>query len=307
MVSPELSGEVYRKPFISCMFGCAMQPHAFIKRWSNEVPTLYFLDICAVNATKIPKENVKIDTRKAKLVERLIRLDKSHNSFSYLLALAEKVSDSRGKMSNDELLEQVLRDVAALRAFFVKSRIIEPDEFLISYTQDLYQVPHEVAHDAYIKFLRIANDRLDLGNAVAKPHRLRKAEEILMEADALAIGRQHPVVLVTLACLYGNSSAKRVMKFKANTVRFDAENALADIMIISRFFPEKLKMEQAGREWKTSYDQCDFITDDDGLLGILRCFEAKNARLEKIENLYRTYIEVKLNFRLLFTEISSLN
>ena len=139
--------------------------------------------------------------------------------------------------------------------------------------------PHELSQYAYIQFLRVVNDRFALGNPVGRPLRLQKAEEILREADALSIGRQHPVVLVTLRCLYGNSSARKVMKFKADPARFDAENALADIMIISRFLPRKLEIEQLGREGKASFLRTDFITDDDGLASILRCFEGEFCKI----------------------------
>jgi hypothetical protein len=278
---------------------------AFMRRWSDEVPTLYFLDICVTNATKLSLQALEKDTRKGALVTRLKELDKPQNSFSYLLALAEKVSDARGELTDTELEDQVVADVAALRAFFAHARVVEPDEFLRGYVRALRRMPHELSHDAYIRFLRAANDQFTLANPAARPRRLQKAKEILTAADALSIGRQHPVVLVTLGCLYGNSAAKKLMKFKADGARFNAENALADIMIISRLIPRKLEIEQWGREGKASFLRSDFLTDDDGLAGILKCFEGESVRSECKGNVHQTEMRLTVHLEMLFPEIGT--
>lgn len=304
MVSTGSSQGFRRGPQITLTFRSSPELISFMQQWSNAVPTLYFMDICATNVTKLSPEAVKRDARKGALVDRLKQLDKPQNSFSYLLALAEKVNDSSGKLSDTELREQILLDVAALRAFFVNARVVEPDEFLVGYAQTLRGTPHELSQPAYIQFLKVANDQFALGNAVAQPLRLQKAEEILKEADALSIARQHPVVLLTLACLYGNVSAKKVMKFRADPGRFDAANALADIMVIGRFLPRKLEIEQLGREGKTSFVRSDFVTDDDGLAGILRCFEGEAVTSQQKGELHQTQTRVTIKFELLFPEMS---
>ncbi len=303
MASPG-SGEEFRcGPQIKLTFESSPELNALMRRWSDEIPTLYFVDICVANVTKRSRKAVEGDARKAALFDRFKELDKRQNSFSYLLALTEKVSDSRGDLADAELEEQILRDVAALRAFFVNARIVESDAFLVGYVRALRRTPHELSQHAYIQFLRAANDRFVLGNSVARPLRLQKAEEILKEADALSIARRHPVVLVTLGCLYGNPSARKVMKFKADAARFDAENALADIMIISRFLPRKLEIEQLGREGKASFLRSHFITDDDGLASILRCFEGEAVRSESKGDVHQTQTSVTVNFGLLFPEL----
>jgi len=103
------------------------------------------------------------------------------------------------------------------------------------------------------------------------------AKDLLNEADALGISRQHPLVTLILACLYGNSAAKKLMKFKENSASFCAENALADIMAISRFAQLKLQIEFLGRQGG-KFLRSDFVTDDDGLTEVFRCFEPDFVR-----------------------------
>lgn len=303
MTSPGPGTEFRRGPQVSFTVEAILEFDAFVRQWSDAVPTLYFVDICVANAVKLSQDKLARDARKTSLIDRLRRLDKPQNSFSFLLALVEKVHDPRSRLSDAELREQIVGDVAALNAFFVHARVIEPDEFLILYAEALRGVPHELSQPAYAQFLRTANDRFALGNPVAKPRRLRTAEEILMAADALSVARQHPVVLVTLACLYGNASARKVMKFKADPEKFDVENALADIMVISRFLPRKLEIEQLGREGKLSFLRSDFLTDDDGLAGILRCFEGDAVSSEQQGDVHQTKTIVTVKIPFLFPEL----
>ncbi len=72
--------------------------------------------------------------------------------------------------------------------------------------------------------------------------------------------------------LYGNPAAQRVLKFKDNPEKFDPENALADIMLIHRFADIQLEIEQMGRMDEGPFLRSHFITDDDGLIQILKCF-----------------------------------
>lgn len=276
---------------------------AFMRQWSAMVPTLHFLDICVVGMTKLSEEDLEKNERKATVVEHLRSLDKEINGFSYLLALVEKVSDSRGVLSDAELEGQILGDVAALRAFFKEARVYEPDEFLIDFVRDLRGAATEVKRADYLKFLEIANNQLELYNPVSPSLRLRKAQEITKEADALSIARQHPVVLVLLACLYGNSSAKRLMKFKADPSKFNAENALADIMAIPRFAMFKLQIEQLGRDGQARYVRTRYITDDEGLAGLHKCFSEKSVRLEDREGALESTTEISVDFALLLPEL----
>lgn len=296
--------EFHRGPQMTVRMTLTPEQYSAFKEWAASIPTLYFLDICVVSATKLPDAALDRDARKKLLVANLRGLDRPQHSFSYLFALIEKVSDLRGEASDTELEEQVLGDVAALRTFFKNARVHEPDDFVINYLRDLRRVPHELARPNYLSFLETINNRFTLKDPVPPVLRLRKAEEIFKEADALSIARQHPVALLALACLYGNLSAKKLMKFKVNPEKFNAENVLADIMAISRFANLKLEIEHMGRQGIANYLRSEFITDDDGLIGVLRCFEAKTVKSEEKDGVYETQFDVSVNLEHLLTDLA---
>lgn len=175
---------------------------AFLRQWSNAVPTLYFLDKCAANITKQARETHERDSRKLALFDRLTALDLPQNTFSYMLAFVEKVSDPRNAMTDAELEAQILGNIASLRAFFTKAHVFEADGFFTEYLPELRGAPIELMQDAYLQFIRALNDRLGLRNPVAKSRRLTTATEMLELAYSLSIARYHPVVLVALGCLY---------------------------------------------------------------------------------------------------------
>lgn len=114
---------------ITMTFDATPENFAWLRAWSDTVPTLYFVDICVASLTKPGSTAAARDPRKSALLGRLRELDKPHNSFSYLLALAEKVSDTSHRLTDAELEAQILGDAAAMRAFFQHARVIEDDAF----------------------------------------------------------------------------------------------------------------------------------------------------------------------------------
>jgi hypothetical protein len=250
------------------------EQYSMFKEWSAIVPTLYMLDICVVGATKLTEESLKNQPRKASLITELRNLDRTNNCFSYLCALMEKVSDSRGILTSDELKNQILADISALRGFFKTAGVAESDDFLIAFLEELMGEPIENKRTEYLSFLEKLNNHFKLQNSISPKQRLDKAKEIILEANSLTISIQHPIVTIALACLYGNQSAKKLMKFKADPNMFDAENALADILLISRFAKIKLEIEHHGRNG-AGYPRVNFITDDDGLSELAKCFKPR--------------------------------
>lgn len=248
------------------------EQHSMMREWSLSIPTLYMLDICVVSATKLTSASLENNPRKANLINYLRELDRPNNCFSYLFALMEKVSDSRGIDTDEELESKILSDLASLRSFFTKASICEPDEFALKFLKDLRGNPIEEKRSEYLGFLKALNDQFNLRDPISSKQRLEIAEKIIEQADHFNFVRQHPVVAIGLACLYGNPAAKKLMKFKADSQKFDAENVLADIMLITRFAGIKLEIEQMGRNGVGKYIQSNFITDDNGLIEIIKCF-----------------------------------
>lgn len=277
----------------------------FLREWVAIVPTLYFLDICVVGATKLSQDQLEKNDRKAEIVEYLRFLDRPTNGFSYLFALMEKVSDSRGAASDVELEERILCDLAALRRFFVHAHVYEPDDFVIQFLRELRRSAIEIERPNYVKFLEAINDRFDIREPVGKALRFERAEKIVALAHSLEIYHQHPIVTIVLACLYGNRAAKKLLKLKADPAKFNAENVLADVMAITRFAKFKLQIDKASRSSGAKYQNTLFITDDDGLIGIIGCFQPENMTVETTSEGSTTRYTFTVELQKLLTEIEA--
>ncbi|RYF20521.1 MAG: hypothetical protein EOO77_07855 [Oxalobacteraceae bacterium] len=264
-----------RSPQIT--FTAQLKPReaAALRKWSQRVPTIYFLDIMMVDAAKRSLTKGLRDAHKGERVIRLRRLDKPGNAFSYLLAMLEKASDPREKLTRDELADKIRRDTAALTKFTRRARFYEPPELVEQCLRDIQGSDIESMTPRYIEFLNAMNTRLNLGDKVKVGLRFAKAVEIFAEADALDVPRGHPIVLVTLGCLYGNDDARGILKFGHRATKpFDPVNVLADIMLIRRFVEKKVEIEDMGRRGLSPFLRAELVTDDKSLACLVPFFEA---------------------------------
>lgn len=227
---------------------------------------IHFLDICALDVTKRTKAQIAADPRKADMAGRLEALDIPTNRISCFLALMEKASDTRSTRTDEDLKAQIIGDIQQARSFFNHAEVVERDEYVEDYITQLRRTAVELGRPAYLAFLRAANDA-DFGihQPISKPKRFEVASTLVAMADNLEISRQHPVLAVTLACLYGNASARGVLKFRRDPAAFDAENGLADVMAIRRLMDRKLEFETDYHLGLTSIRHTAYVTDDEGL------------------------------------------
>jgi hypothetical protein len=304
MKEQDTSQEFHSRQQITLQMSLTREQYSAFAEWSASIPTLYFLDICGVSATKLSDAALEKNPRKSRLVAHLRELDKPQNCFSYLCALMEKVSDSRGKITDAKLEEQILCDLSALKAFFKNSSVYESDEFIITFLRELRGVAIEVKRPNYLALLEAANNRFALKDPTSPKFRFEKAKQIINEADTLEISRQHPIVMITLACLYGNSDAKKLMKFKADPEKFEAENALADIMAISRFSQIKLQIEYDGRHGGR-FLRSDFITDDDGFGEIIKYYKPNVVKHKDTADGRETQLSFDVDLKRILTEIKA--
>lgn len=274
------------------------------RRRRGPAATMHFLDICAVDVTKRPKAEVEANPPKAALADRLRDLDVAGDRVSYLLALMEKVSDPRSTLSDGELKANIVSDVGYMRDFFDNATVAEPDQFLVDSIDQLRGNPIEQARPAYLAFLRTANDRFGLSNTVAASERLAMAEKLVAAADDLNIPRQHSVLILTLARLYGNPAAIKVMKFKGNPQAFEPENVLADVMAIGRFLERKLVIEQDWRDGNGDFAHATYVTDDAGLQEVLACYEGLAVASRDVGNLHEIRTAGRVELANLLSEIS---
>jgi len=277
---------------------------AFIAEWAASVPALFFLDINAVQATKLSQDQLNKNKRKARLVEYLQFLDRPQHGISYLFSLMEKVSDSRGEISDAQLEKQVLEDAAALRDFFEHAKIYESDKFLTSYLRSLRRVPVEIQRPNYLAFLEAVNLSLGLHQSVSKPRRFKWARQVVEIAQSSGVYHQHPIVSLVLASLYGNKAAKKLLKFTRDPSQYDSENALADVMTITRFANHKLKIDSTLR-LGAKYMRTDFVTDDEGLRGVIGCFQPQKMTIQETDEGSTTHYTFTVQLEKLLTEIDA--
>jgi len=305
MTSQDKTSEFRRAEQFQLTMQLTREQYSLLAEWAASIPTLYFLDICVVGVTKLSEDFLANNDRKSKIVRHLRSLDRPQHKFSYLLALMEKVSDLRGTLSDSELEAQLLGDLNALRVFFKQAKVYESDEFVTQYLQELRRYPVELERSKYLEFLEMVNNQLGLKDPISLACRLQKAMEILAAADTLKIDKKHPVVILVLSCLYGNSAAKKLMKFKADPAKFNAENVLSDIMAITRFARTKLQIEHLGREGKGQFLRADFLTDDAGLTGVINCFTPDSVKHEDLSDICETSYEFTVKLKQLLSEIGT--
>lgn len=250
---------------------------ASMQQWMLRVPTVYFLDICAIAHIKayLPVKRVK-DEHHQKSIRALLDLDLPHNSVSYLPALMEKASDLRSKLSPHEFVREARRDWDAMRIFFKEACVLEPWGFVEDYASKLFGAHIEQSTPAYLEFLQFANDE-GLHNKIAEGKRLKIAQVLCDKAQKLGITTSHPVVLVPIASVYGCEDARLVMKFAAKPGKFNPGNALGDIQSISRFSGLMKTLIQLAGVNGGSFKNGKFKTADSPLHNMLRYFTVESV------------------------------
>ncbi len=217
----------------------------------------------------------------------------------------EKTSDSRSTRTDEDLKVQIIGDIQHARSFFKHAEVAERDEYVEHYITQLRGIAVELGRPEYLAFLRAANDG-DLGmyQPIPKPKRFEVATKLVKMADDLKISRHHPVVVVTLACLYGNASARGVLKFKPAHATFGAENVLADVMAIRRLMDRQLELEREYHLGLTSIRHTAYVTDDAALALVMSCFHGTALSTRDAGDHQEVLVRGKVDFADLLTEIS---
>lgn len=246
--------------------------NALMQQWMLMVPTVYFLDICAIAHIKdyLPSENIKDEHRKES-IRALRDLDLPQNSVSYLPALMEKASDQRSTFSAEQFVLEARRDWDAMGAFFKNARVFEPWDFVEANAIELFGAHPEQSMPEYLALLQFANDQ-GLHNKLGEGKRFKMAEVLCAKARELGISTSHPVVLVPIASVYGCDDARLVMKFAGKPENFNPGNALADIQAISRVAGLMTNLIQRAGASGGPFKNGKFKTADSSLRNMLRYF-----------------------------------
>ncbi|MDF2446668.1 MAG: hypothetical protein K0S46_1904 [Moraxellaceae bacterium] len=271
--------------------------------WNESIPTVYFLDICSISRikTRLSKGEGE-DAVGDHYAALLRRIDLAHNAISYFPALMEKASNQQTRWTVDQLLDEASRDMDAIEAFFERAILQEPREFVFSYIRELNGVHPELLGESYHEFLRFVNCS-KIYNPVASERRFQVAESICEEATRLGIPRVHPVVLASLACVYGCQPAKKVMKFKKNMNEFNPSNALGDIQTIQRIGQLCHMIEEAGREGLGRYLRGCFITADEQLEKFYNYFTVDEVKTDILEDGSRNEFNLTVKGRYMLPDL----
>lgn len=276
-----------------------------IKKWSDSIPTLYFLDICCISNVKdkdVYFNEPEKYKNKCDFLEKLSELDLSHNAISCLPALIEKVSDLFNDKSRGELKEEVERDINALNDFFKNAKVIEEIKFTEMYVDGMKNEHPESSGSDYHNFLEYVNSQ-KLGNTTSPANRLSVAKEIISKATELNVDKFSAVVITVIACVYGCIPAKKVMKFKDDPLKFNSSNALADIQTISRIGRLASEIESNHRLGNTKYVRTTFLTDDDNLKKLYDYFFVKDVAKSETESGVCHNLKITIEGHLLFPDL----
>lgn len=251
--------------------------------WDKKIPTMYFLDICAISHIKdhlASGENLA--AKKQQTIAALRNIDLFHNAISYLPAVMEKASDQNGVFSVQELIEEANRDTDAISNFFKNAKLFERRDFVHKYIRNLMGIHPEILGNSYHEFLKFANDSR-IYNPVAPGRRLAATKELCDKADELGIIKMHPIVLTTLACIYDCRPAKKVINFKANPAEFNSSNAVGDILFLQRIGKFTQEIEDV-RKCGGPFARAHFITADEHLEKLSSYFVVQGVQTELTED-----------------------
>lgn len=251
--------------------------NAVMQHWLRMVPTLHFLDICAIGHIKTYLRTGSFkDQHHEASIQALQQLDLPHNGVSYFAALIEKASDQHSRFSVETFVDEARRDWEAIRAFFKDARVQESWDFVETYATDLFGAHPERSVPAYLAFLQAANDQ-GLHSPVPETNRLTVAQGLCEKALEFGISTSHPVVLVPIASVYGCDDARRVLGFSGKPGKFNPGNALGDIQSISRALAMLTDMVRRSGLNGAPFRNTTFHTADSPLQNMLRYFAVQSV------------------------------
>lgn len=223
--------------------------------------TVLVMDICTIG---LIKERHKIssgkDENKKKRLKQLISYAKKDRyKFSFVLAIVEKATDTKHRLSRKEMIERFRRDHRYLVGIIGERNMAESQatlKRLISIIMDENYGLEERAELLLNEYLELLVFYNELGIKVdpAKEDRLPLAKKITERASQLGIGAGHPVVAICVASVYGCADARLILKVNRKG-EFNPSNAYGDIQSFYRVAKARHMLNQhyhgMGLEFRT--------------------------------------------------------
>lgn len=227
---------------------------------------LVLLDRNAVNAIKRCNSGEFVENYQR---SQLASLDRSRNTISPILSIME--GQSGRKESEEEIKLTLKKETAAVGRFFKRART-DTNLFLSDEQVDNFSETFgnniESSWDSYTAFIKLV---FPLLYQAVSPAKTADIENQLFELAAKnCIQVSHPVLIVSLATLYGHEGARKTLKAKKeyetqDTLDRAAYNVVCDVMSISRIGSIKAAMSKS----KQVGDRIRFFTFDKGLFSFI--------------------------------------
>ncbi|HCH0728816.1 TPA: hypothetical protein NKO76_002057 [Vibrio parahaemolyticus] len=279
-----------------------------IQRWNDIIPTLYFLDVCTISNIKkeLADESGEYKSPNARFLRTI---DTEINGISYFPSLMERVSDQNNTPTVDGLKTEARRDLEALDLYFKKIKLVEPLDFIDRFIEEICGGHIETSASLYHEYLNKVNS-MGIADTKSQKERLGFAKKIVDEANKLGVAQSHPVVISTIACIYGCISAKKVLKFKTNPSAFNSSNAIGDIMLMQRVGEFTHDIESLSKGCNPRFVRTALVTDDHHLRLFYDSFFVQDFSREKIDDgalkRFKITLEPEKVFPVLFNEDGSL-
>ncbi|EIU7615496.1 hypothetical protein L3I75_004357 [Vibrio vulnificus] len=276
------------------------------QRLNDITPTLYFLDVCTISNIKkeLADESGEYKSPNARFLRSI---DTEINGISYFPSLMERVSDQNNTPTVDDLKTEARRDLEALDLYFKKIKLVEHLDFIDHFIEEICGGHIEASASLYHEYLNKVNS-MGIADTKSQKERLEFAKKIVDEANKLGVAQSHPVVISTVACIYGCISAKKVLKFKTNPSAFNSSNAIGDIMLMQRVGEFTYDIESLSKSCR--FVRAKLVTDDHHLRLFYDYFFVQDFSREKIDDgslkRFKITFEPEKVFPVLFNEVGSL-
>lgn len=187
-------------------------------------PNMYFLDRCAVIEIKKVLNGEPFNDRWIALLKNLDRFP--NIIFTYLAAIEgnRALSDLQAKQAF------LVQEALAMSDFF--KHTLKDSERLANNSAALTSLGQEPMFDLYVEFYKQVNPLLI--NDISKNDAPKLHAQIISIADGLGINNSDLIVICSLAKLWGNPHAKKVLKFKRQPDDGHIFGAVSDIMFLTR-------------------------------------------------------------------------
>lgn len=174
------------------------------------------------------------------------KVDKKWNIVSPLLAIVE--GSVRRPQSPSEVYSRLMADARAVGMFY--RRASTDAKALTDMSVEMIITFGAHWRDATEKLLPLSRK---LQKLLSRTYSVIDAKTVLMEIDSLSrlhsVEREHPLIVCAIACLYGHSAARKILKPAQRSSDGHAYNSVADIrMLLETAYIRRMWQEKNPRE-----------------------------------------------------------